>query len=146
MARLPIQNFNTQTYRFLSNFYPCPVLWRKRTYPSAEHAYQAMKTLDPEARKLIASLATPGEAKKAGRRLVLRADWEDIKIEEMSGILRAKFSDPVMENRLLDTYPAELIEGNWWGDTFWGVCEGVGENHLGKLLMELREELRRKGK
>ena len=83
MERLPIQNFNTQTYRFLSNFYPCLVVWRKRTYPSAEHAYQAMKTRDPEARRRIASLATPGEAKKAGRRLVLRADWEDKKERKM---------------------------------------------------------------
>lgn len=140
MSKLPIQRFSG-VYRFLSNFYPCEVKYRKRVYPSAEHAFQAMKTLDPDMRRRIAALATAQDAKKAGRDLTLRSDWEDIKLEEMASILRVKFADPVLRNHLLETAPAELIEGNWWGDTFWGVCDGRGENHLGKLLMELRTKL-----
>ena len=128
-------------YRFLSNFSPAFFCWMGQWYPSSEHAYQAAKTVDPSQREAIARLATAGEAKKAGQKLKLRPDWELVKIEVMASILRVKFSHPSYGHRLKATEPAELIEGNYWGDEFWGVCKGKGENHLGKLLMQIREEL-----
>ena len=85
---------------------------------------------------------TPGQAKRAGNKLVLRPDWEQIKIIVMTDLCRIKFQDPHMRKLLLDTGDAELIEGNWWNDTFWGVCNGIGQNHLGKILMAIRNLLR----
>jgi hypothetical protein len=112
-------------------------------YPSSEHAYQAAKTKDKKMRKKIARQPTAWQAKKLGQEVELREDWEERKVEIMYRILRAKFTQhKKLKEMLFDTGDAELIEGNTWGDTFWGVCEGKGENKLGKLLMLLREELR----
>ena len=61
----------------------------------------------------------------------------------MRDCLRLKFEIPELREALLNTDNAKLIEGNWWGDKFWGICNGVGENNLGKLLMEVRDEIRR---
>ncbi len=128
-------------FDFLCNFHPCHIEWDGSVYTSLEHAFQAAKTLDPEQKAAIRACATPGEAKKAGRKARLRPDWESIKVEVMRGLLRKKFADPVLKQKLLATGQAELIEGNWWGDRFWGVCEGEGRDMLGKLLMQVREEL-----
>lgn len=137
-----IDSFNEE-FEFLSNFFPSPVTDTEgNTYPTVEHYFQAMKTLNPEERKKIAAAPTPGKAKRMGRSVNLRKDWEQIKLSVMREGLRQKFSIPGLRDMLLETYDAELIEGNWWHDTYWGVCNGVGENHLGKLLMEIREELR----
>lgn len=130
------------SFRFLSNFYPAPVSMRGEIYPTTEHAFQAAKTLDPAERKTIRSASTPGQAKRLGRTVALRSDWEEIKLDVMAACLRAKFSREPLRSRLLATDKATLVEGNEWNDTFWGVCRGVGENHLGRLLMEVREELR----
>jgi hypothetical protein len=84
---------------------------------------------------------SPAESKKAGRKLTLRHDWESVKIPVMKEILRIKFnSHPDLKKKLLDTENKYLEETNWWHDTFWGVCGGKGENHLGKTLMEIRKE------
>ena len=129
-------------YRFLSNFYPCDVVFEHVCYCTVEHAYVAAKTLDPWLREYIAKTPSPGKVKIIGRGLQLRADWEQIKLPLMEGLLRQKFrSGSPLANALLATGEAELIEGNTWGDTFWGVCNGVGENNLGKLLMKIRSEL-----
>lgn len=122
-------------YDFLSNFYPL----KDKT---VEHWFQAMKTRDEEQQEWVLTAPTPGAAKKRGRKVTLREDWNDIRLEVMEMCLREKFSDPVLCQKLLDTGDAELIEGNTWNDTFWGVCRGKGENNLGKLLMELRTRLR----
>ena len=129
-----------KTNRFLSNFYPCKVTYEGITYPTTEHAFQAAKTLDQSLRKTIANLPQPSEAKKEGRNLQLRPDWEKIKVQVMRELLLLKFSDPELKKKLLATGKEELIEGNWWGDTFWGVCKGTGQNMLGKLLMEIRDK------
>ena len=86
--------------------------------------------------------STPGEAKRMGRQVTLRKDWEDVKISVMEKGLRMKFAIPELRDKLLATGEEELVEGNWWGDTCWGVCKGVGANNLGKLLMKIREESR----
>lgn len=129
----------TGKYRFLSNFHPAPIVFEGIIYPTLEHAYQAAKTLDQERRKAIAALATPGMAKRAGKRVVLRLDWLDQRMPVMEQLVRQKFTDPGLLEMLIETYPQELLEGNTWGDTFWGVNEkGVGSNHLGKILMRVR--------
>jgi len=60
----------------------------------------------------------------------------------MTDLVRQKFSNPQLAKQLLDTKDFELIEGNTWGDTFWGVCSGKGQNNLGKILMQIRNELK----
>lgn len=126
-------------HEFLSNFYPSPIMDTGILYPTAEHLYQALKTLDIGQRRHIAGMKSPGRAKRAGRRLSIRADWDEIKVDLMVGILEKKFADVVLRKQLVDTYPEELVEGNTWKDHFWGVCNGVGENMLGVILMALRE-------
>jgi len=131
---------------FLSNFFPHPMDYENMRFPSSEHAFQAAKSLDVETRRSIAVLETPAEAKKTGRVIDCRSDWEAVKLDVMREVLRAKFSDPALRKKLLATNDAELIEGNTWNDTFWGVCNGRGENWLGKLLMELRKSLQKPAK
>jgi ribA/ribD-fused uncharacterized protein len=128
--------------RFLSNFYPAVVVLDDDEYPTVEHAYQAAKTIDPEERRVIQSSTTPAMAKKLGRHVTVRDDWLDIKLGIMAELLVQKFTnDPRLSDLLVGTAPAELIEGNWWGDVYWGQCRGYGENHLGRLLMAIRAEL-----
>ena len=130
-------------YRFLSNFYPCQIKWEGKWYPTSEHAFQAAKTFDRHERELIRKLRTPGMARTAGRSVSLRADWEKKKIDIMIEILICKFSlNGNMKRLLFVTGEEELVEGNTWGDTFWGVCEGEGENWLGIILMGIRDDLR----
>lgn len=128
-------------YSFLSNFHPCKVVFEGDTYKSSEHAYMAAKSTDPAAREWIRNCSTAAEAKKEGRNLVLRPNWETMKYEVMHRILLAKFSDPVLKDKLLATGDYELVEGNWWGDKTWGVClkTNQGQNLLGKALMEVRK-------
>jgi len=127
----------TGEYRWLSNFAACEVKWGELTFPSVEHAYQASKFTDPDLIKRF-QVVTASEAKRMGRTKP-RFDWD--KLAVMEYLLNQKFCDPVLRNKLIETGDAELVEGNWWGDTFWGVCGGVGENHLGKLLMKIRSQL-----
>lgn len=135
-----ITRFDGQ-YRWLSNFWPAEVEFEGVLYPSSEHAYQAAKTLDLEERQLFLGAVTAGQAKRLGRRITIRKDWEAVKLEVMAAILYDKFTrHPELKQKLLDTGGAELIEGNSWGDRFWGV-DGSGQNQLGKVLMALREAL-----
>lgn len=131
------------TYRFLSNFWPSRIVgdddW---FYPTVEHAYQAAKTDDLEWKKRIRLAATPTDAKRLGRRCPLCADWDTIKLRVMYSLVLRKFQDPGLRRLLLATGDAELIEGNTWGDRYWGQVDGKGENHLGKLLMGIRAEIR----
>ena len=133
-----ISGFSGQ-YRFLSNFWMVPIEVGGMRFRSSEHAYQAAKSLDPEDWSMIQRCATPGEARRIGQHVTLRADWEDIKLEAMEEILWAKFTQhPDLMRHLIMTRGMELIETNTWGDTYWGVCKGKGHNHLGKLLMKIR--------
>ena len=138
-----IDKFDEQ-YAFLSNFYNSPIrpFDDDILYPTVEHAFQAAKTTDIAIRKTIASQPTPGKAKYIGRHVNLRANWNTHKIAVMECCLRKKFEIPQLQEKLLATENEELIEGNWWHDTFWGVCNGEGENNLGKLLMKIRKELK----
>ena len=147
--RRVIDSFSGE-FAFLSNFYFAAIRTRPTRscpkgieYPTSEHAYQAAKTRDIRKRRALARLPRPNEAKKAGREMVLRDDWDEVKVRIMTSIVRAKFRQhPELADKLLATGNALLVEGNWWHDTFWGVCGGVGHNYLGKILMMVRRELR----
>ena len=129
-------------YFFLSNFYESPVIYEGITYLNNEAAFQAQKTLTNKER-LAFSMLNPSQAKKLGRSVSLRPDWEDIKIDIMYNICKAKFTqNETLKTKLLKTGDATLIEGNTWGDKIWGQVNGVGENNLGKILMRIREELK----
>ena len=129
-------------YRFLSNFHPCTIEFQGISYPSVEHFYVAMKTVDVDIRRHISNMVNAGEVKRFGRTIKVRADWDQVKLITMKFGVKKKFEDHNLKKLLLSTGDAELIEGNNWGDTFWGVDlrTGVGENNLGKILMEIRSE------
>lgn len=136
-------------HSFLSNFYVSPSLHVERLSTmlarTGEHAYQACKALTISEQEYILRAPTPGQSKARGREISLRPDWEAIKFDVMYEVLSAKFnaaSGPLLARMLLDTGDALLIEGNTWGDTTWGKCDGVGRNWLGLLLMARRSELR----
>lgn len=135
-----INRFSGQ-YNFLSNMHPCIVKIGDEIYPSAEHAFQAMKCLDKNDRLAMSVCRSPEEAKKAGRLVNLRPDWEKVKLEVMYNIVKAKFNNESLRIKLKGTGDEELVEGNTWGDKFWGVCNGQGRNELGKILMRVREEI-----
>jgi len=128
-------------YRFLSNFFAAPVAMYGLLYPTTEHAFQAAKSLDPNERERIRLTKTPGQAKRMGRSVTLRPDWNEFRLIAMRELLRRKFAIPYLREHLVATHPQTLVEGNTWGDRFWGVCDRKGENHLGRLLVEIREEL-----
>lgn len=131
-------------YRFLSNFYYVTIAYEGIMYPSTEHAFQASKSLERSERLYIAEAPTASEAKRRGRALKpIRSDWEQVRLKIMEDLLEIKFRQPLLRRRLLNTGRANLIEGNTWGDIFWGVCAGVGENHLGRLLMKIRDRIRK---
>jgi ribA/ribD-fused uncharacterized protein len=131
-------------YEFLSNFYSAFVIVDGLLYSTVEHAFQASKTLVRERREQIRNTRNTFRAKHMGRRVPLRPDWESIKIDVMHDLLRQKFITGRLRDLLVNTGDAELIEGNTWNDRFWGQCPvGVGENMLGKLIMQVRSEVSR---
>lgn len=128
---------------FLSNFFVAPVVYQGIRFENNEAAYQAAKC--PERMRDFCGLS-PQAAKRLGRRVELRPDWETVKYDVMYQVCKAKFTqNSDLLDKLLATGDAELVEGNTWGDQVWGICNGVGENHLGKTLMRIRSELRDKG-
>ena len=128
-------------YYFLSNFYPSTVELEGQIYSTVEHAYQAAKTKDKKERIEIQRAFYPAEAKRLGRAATIRSNWDDVKLDVMRYLLEQKFAFGRIECvKLCNTLNTELVEGNTWGDTYWGVCDGEGANHLGKLLMEIRED------
>jgi ribA/ribD-fused uncharacterized protein len=131
-------------HRFLSNFYPGTVMLSGIQFSCVECAYQAAKTLNHEERLAFVGLSA-GEAKRRGRTLRVRADWLEVRLQVMEDLVRQKFSNPALATRLLGTGEAVLEEGNTWGDRFWGVDArtGEGENHLGLILMRVRNDLAR---
>ena len=127
---------------FLSNFYYAPIVYDGVRYNSTEVAYQAAKSSDENDKKKFVCLTSP-EAKRLGRKIKLRDDWDYVKDKIMYEICWLKFTTHQdLKEKLLATGDEELVEGNWWGDVYWGVCNGIGKNQLGKTLMRIRAELR----
>lgn len=152
-AAVPISRFRGDHF-FLSNFYRHPVEFEGETYPSVEHAFQAAKTNDPVIRERIRRAKDPQAAKRLGRQVMLGEDWEWRRFAVMNMLLRRKFADPELRALLDETKGHVLIEGNNWGDRIWGMVRVMrttpwddkpvpcwdGDNHLGRLLMEIRDE------
>lgn len=131
-------------YAFLSNFYDIPVTYEGLTYANNEAAFQAAKCIRTEDRKQFIYLS-PGDAKRLGRKIHLRPDWEQVKHQVMADIVEAKFiQNEDLGESLLATGDAYLEEGNTWGDRIWGTVNGQGANMLGIILMETRRKLREK--
>lgn len=126
-------------YAFLSNFSPSPIVYNGKEFPTAEHAYQAAKTVSEEDFNMIHNSSTPVEAKRLGKKIKVRGDWNKVKLKIMREILEEKFSIEQLQNKLL-SIEEKIVEENDWGDTYWGMCNGVGYNHLGKILMRIRDE------
>lgn len=132
-------------YRWLSNFQSVQIKYEGKVYPSVEHAYISAKSDDDGWKQLCASSKyRAGDLKQVSKDIELREDWEDVKVFIMYDLLKLKFTQQPFKNKLLDTGDIELIEGNWWGDEFWGinVNTDTGQNILGKLLMKIRREIR----
>lgn len=135
----------TGEYRFLSNFWPAPVFLETVEFPTVEQAYQAAKFNPsiPAIRQKIYA-ATPAEAKRIAREyaVLTRFDWHKVRYNLMHHLVHQKFTrHKHLADMLRATGAAELVEGNWWNDTYWGVCQGVGHNYLGKILMNVRMEI-----
>lgn len=129
-------------YYFLSNFYEVPVFFDGIQYKNSEAAFQAQKCENFEDRKAFSQL-NASEAKLKGRRVKLRSDWESVKIDLMTKIVEAKFTqNKELAQKLIDTGSEYLEEGNHWGDKVWGTVNGVGQNNLGKILMQVRDKLK----
>lgn len=129
-------------YFFLSNYYTCNVEIEGIKYTNTESAFQSMKTKNINIRNSFSSL-DPSRAKSKGRKVQLREDWEDIKDDIMYKVVLEKFKqNDDLRLKLISTGDEELIEGNNWNDTYWGVCNGKGRNMLGKTLMKIRKELK----
>jgi len=141
-CQTPITSF-TGRFRFLSNFWLVEIEWEGLAYRSVEHAYQATKTDSLKEKIYLQSLETPGEVKRASKGLSIKSGWDAIKYDIMWALLLRKFSgdDDGLQEQLLGTGQSKLIEGNTWGDTYWGVCNRKGENRLGIALMEVRQHL-----
>lgn len=130
-------------YWFLSNFCYSPVEYKGIEYPSVECAYQAQKTDNVALKRKFTNISSK-EAKRLGCQIKPPADWYNRNVQIMTELLRLKFENPHLKQKLLATGNELLIENNYWNDTFWGVCNGVGNNMLGKLLMQIRDELKNK--
>lgn len=151
LYKSPIYCF-IREYSFLSNYFASPIVVDGVKWQTVEHAYHALKAqIGSDEYEAIFEAETPGEAKKIGRKIKLDSDWKENKITVMEKLLRLKFEQhPDLREKLINSYPAQLEEGNNWGDRFWGVCparvdgetndKSKGENHLGKLLMMIRAE------
>lgn len=151
---MAIDRFDDEHW-FLSNFSPSPIEWRGRRWPTVEHAYQAAKNYDPAtgapndeaAVEEIRTAPTPNRAKKLGRKVDMVPEWEHdhdgdpLKLAVMRELVHIKFQIPELRAKLLATGDQELVEGNWWGDRVWGVCDGEGTNWLGKVLMDERRRI-----
>ena len=143
-----IKSFHRE-WRFLSNFYNAPTIFEGILYPTSEHAYQAAKVKDRKLRFQIKRCLTTGRAKRMGAKMLVRSDWEEARLQVMYEVVRSKFIlNPGIRKQLLATGHLELIENNNWHDNFWGsclcsrCCNVKGDNHLGQILMRVREELR----
>lgn len=133
--------------RFLSNFWFCNIRFEGVLYPSTEHAFQAAKTLSTAHRKSIAQACSAADAKRLGRRVSLRPDWDQVRTAVMLEINRQKYSQQILRRALLATQSRPIFEVTTrWNDQIWGVVQlpggdYIGANRLGRILTCLRAEI-----
>lgn len=129
-------------HRYLSNFWGSRFKWNDTWWPTVEHAYQYSKTTDEGYRRDILAAPTPGDARRLGQQCPKVPDWNARKVEVMRSLVWCKFmQNDDLRAKLLSTH-GKIVETNTWGDVFWGVCEGVGQNMLGRILMSTRTTMR----
>jgi len=130
--------------RWLSNFAPCTIILDDITYRSVEHAYMSAKSDDIKWKHFCRDTYKPGDVKKESKKIKLRNDWDNIKVDVMRRCIDQKFDQEPYRSKLINTEDQYIQEGNFWGDKFWGVCmkTGVGDNVLGKLIMDKRNKLK----
>ncbi len=141
-----ITNFNTAEHGFLSNFWYVDILYKGVVYPTVEHAYMSAKSDDPKWKEFCANRnITPSNVKKESKNIQLVAGWDKLKLEVMEDCLRYKYKEEPLRSKLINLGNQNIQEGNTWGDRFWGVDlkvnPNIGENHLGRLIMKIREQL-----
>ena len=127
-----LSNFSNHGFTDKNGYY-----WK-----TVEHYYQAQKATNRVDKLKVKEANTPGQAKKIGSKIKLRKDWNNVKVDVMREALYMKFDQNFdIRRNLVTTQGYELIEGNTWGDDWWGVYKGKGLNVLGKLLMEIRDQI-----
>lgn len=139
-----IKNFKDKEFTWLSNFQPVRIKYKGVEYPSVEHAYQSAKVDTQLWREFCSSPDTTASAvKKLSKVQAIIKEWEQIKLQVMEECLIEKFKQEPFRSKLIDTYPQEIQEGNWWGDLEWGIdiITGEGQNKLGILIMKIRDNL-----
>lgn len=134
--------FFRDQYWFLSNMYPCeiritfPPNKEVYTFKCVESAFQACKCIE----RIHEFESLDGfQAKKLGRKVTLRSDWEQVKLLIMRNLVRVKFQQHPDLHQKLKEVSGPIVEENTWGDKYWGICNGIGKNHLGEILMEIRD-------
>ena len=136
-----IDGFSDPSFRFLSNFYSATIVHGGYTWPSSEHMYQAYKTLNLDERIPFLT-CTAGQAKRKGRKVTMRDDWDLVKDDVMELVVTLKFTqNEYLKDMLIATGDLYIQETNTWNDTYWGVCNEIGQNKLGFILMEIRQQL-----
>ena len=132
--------------RWLSNMALVKIEFQGNTYSSVEHAYQSAKNKSQEWKDICISEFNPYKIKILSRDIEVREDWDEVKLLVMEECLIEKFKQEPFKSQLLATGNENIQEGNEWGDKFWGVdltsSPNIGENHLGRLIMKTRENLR----
>lgn len=140
-----ITHFTSYEHRWLSNFWPCEIIFEGVTYRSVEHAYMSAKSDDPEWKLFCLNTEKPADVKYKSKEIELRPDWDDIKVKVMRKCVTEKFTQEPFKTMLLETGTEHIQEGNWWGDRFWGVdlnvSPPIGKNMLGILIMEVRNSM-----
>ena len=141
-----IHIFTKDPYKWLSNMQPVDIFLKGKTYPSVEHAYMSEKSNENSWKEFCSQKEISGkQVKTYSRTIELRPDWEDVKLLVMEYCLRRKFEQEPFKSLLINTGNENIQEGNYWGDTFWGVDlkkePNIGENHLGRLIMKIRDGL-----
>jgi ribA/ribD-fused uncharacterized protein len=137
-----IERFKDE-FHFLSNMYLVDIHYNGIDFNSVEQAYQYQKTTSTREGLKVLKCNDPKKVKGIAKGFkFIREDWNDVRLGIMYNLLWIKFNNPQLKEALLLTDGWELVEGNWWGDIFYGVCDGVGENYLGKLLMKVRDKLK----
>lgn len=136
---------------WLSNHYvgEDPIYYDNIAFPTVEHAYVYAKTIIPEEQEILLAASKVLSAKQMkilGKDITLREDWEEIKVPLMLGFTRQKYLNLTLRQKLLNTEDCLIVEGNWWHDYFWGMCNGKGKNVLGQLIMQVRQEISSDGR
>lgn len=136
--------FFREEYAWLSNYAECKIDIKGIIYDSVEHAYLSCKLPDDEW-KILCTRNSPRVIKQELTKRLIRPDWDDIKIDAMRYCLNEKFRQEPFRTKLIETGNQNIVEGNYWGDTFWGVDlkqdPNIGENNLGRLIMSIRDNI-----